>query len=91
MAVKNFKNKILMLQKMLAEVETMRDDMNTSFLELECTSSEESDYNILIDTPVCELISSVEQFIENIEQDAYDDEISEWDITLMDGLEEDYN
>jgi hypothetical protein len=77
MAVKNFKNKILMLQKMLTEVENMRDDMNSSFLELECTPSEESDYNILIDTPVCELISSVEQFIENIEQDIYDDEIKE--------------
>jgi hypothetical protein len=77
MAVKNFKNKILMLQKMLTEVENMRDDMNTSFLELECTPSEESDYNILIDTPLCELISSIEQFIENIEQDIYDDEIKE--------------
>lgn len=77
MAVKDFKNKLLMLQKMLTEVENMRDDMNTSFLELECTSSEESDYNILIDTPVCELISSVEQFIENIEQDIYDDEVEE--------------
>ena len=62
---------------MLTEVENMRDDMNSSFLELECTPSEESDYNILIDTPVCELISSVEQFIENIEQDIYDDEIKE--------------
>lgn len=62
---------------MLAEVENIRDDMNTSFLELECTSSEESDYNILIDTPVCELISSIEQFIENIEHDIYVDEVEE--------------
>lgn len=77
MAVKNFKSKTIMLQKMLSEVENMRDDMNTSFLELECTPSEESDYNILIDTPVCELISSIEQFIENIEQDIYDDEVEE--------------
>jgi len=76
-AVKNFKNKLLILQKMLAEVENIRDDMNTSFLELECTSSEESDYNILIDTPVCELISSIEQFIENIEHDIYVDEVEE--------------
>lgn len=66
-----------MLQKMLSEVENIRDDMNASFLELECTPSEESDYNILIDTPVCDLISSIEQFIENIEQDIYDDEVEE--------------
>jgi hypothetical protein len=77
MSVKNFKNKISILQKLLLEVENKRDDMNTSFLELECTPSEESDYNILIDTPLCELISSIEQFIENIEQDIYDDEIKE--------------
>jgi hypothetical protein len=77
MAVKNFKSKILILEKMLTQVENMRHDMNTSFLELECTSSEESDYNILIDTPVCELISSIEQFIENIEHDIYVDEVEE--------------
>ena len=77
MAVKNYKAKLSMLQDLLSEVENLRDDINNSFLELESTPSEESDYNILIDTPICDLISSVEQFIENIEQDIYDDEIEE--------------
>jgi hypothetical protein len=77
MAVKNYKTKLSMLQELLSEVEKLRDDINNSFLELECTPSEESDYNINIDTPVCDLISSIEQFIENIENDAYDDEIEE--------------
>ena len=77
MAVKNYKAKIKMLQDLLFEVENLREDINNSFLELECTPSEESDYNILIDTPICDLISSVEQFIENIEHDIYDDEIEE--------------
>jgi hypothetical protein len=75
MAVKNYKDKILMLQELITEVENLRNDINNSFLELECTSSEESDYNILIDTPICDLISNIEQFIENIEEDIYDDEI----------------
>lgn len=75
MAVKNYKAKLKMLQDLLSEVEELRDDINNSFLELECTPSEESDYNILIDTPICDLISSVEQFVENIEQDSYDDEV----------------
>ncbi len=78
MAVKNYKAKLSMLQDLLSEVEELRDDINNSFLELECTPSEESDYNILIDTPICDLISSVEQFIENIEQDSYDDEVESY-------------
>lgn len=77
MAVKNYKTKLGMLQDLLSEIENLRDDMNNSFLDLECTPSEESDYNILIDTPICDLISSIEQFIENIENDTYDDEIEE--------------
>ena len=77
MAVKNYKAKLGMLQDLLSEVENLRDDMNNSFLDLECTPSEESDYNILIDTPICDLISSIEQYIENIENDTYDDEIEE--------------
>ena len=77
MAVKNYKAKLGMLQDLLSEIENLRDDMNNSFLDLECTPSEESDYNILIDTPICDLISSIEQFIENIENDNYDDEIQE--------------
>lgn len=77
MAVKNYKAKLGMLQDLLSEIENLRDDMNNSFLDLECTPSEESDYNILIDTPICDLISSIEQFIENIENDTYDDEIEE--------------
>lgn len=77
MAVKNYKAKLSMLQDLLSEVENLRDDMNNSFLDLECTPSEESDYNILIDTPICDLISSIEQFVENIENDIYDDEIQE--------------
>lgn len=77
MAVKNYKAKLGMLQDLLSEIENLRDDMNNSFLDLECTPSEESDYNILIDTPICDLISSIEQYIENIENDTYDDEIEE--------------
>ena len=77
MAVKNYKAKLGMLQDLLSEVENLRDDMNNSFLDLDCTPSEESDYNILIDTPICDLISSIEQYIENIENDTYDDEIEE--------------
>jgi hypothetical protein len=77
MAFKNYKTKITMLQDLISEVVNLRDDMNNSFLDLECTPSEESDYNILIDTPICDLISSIEQFVENIEQDIYDDEIQE--------------
>lgn len=77
MAVKNYKAKISMLQELISEVVNLRDDMNNSFLDLECTPSEESDYNILIDTPICDLISNIEQFVENIENDAYDDEIEE--------------
>lgn len=77
MAVKNYKAKLSMLQELLSEVENLREDMTNSFLELECTPSEESDYNILVDTPICDLISSIEQFVENIENDIYDDEIEE--------------
>lgn len=77
MAVKNYKTKITMLQELISEVVNLRDDINNSFLDLECTPSEESDYNILIDTPICDLISNIEQFVENIENDNYDDEIEE--------------
>jgi hypothetical protein len=66
-----------MLQDLISEVVNLRDNINNSFLDLNCTPSEESDYNILIDTPMCDLISSIEQFIENIEHDVYDDEVEE--------------
>jgi hypothetical protein len=77
MAFKNYKTKITMLQDLISEVVNLRDNINNSFLDLNCTPSEESDYNILIDTPMCDLISSIEQFIENIEHDVYDDEVEE--------------
>ena len=75
MAVKNYKAKIEILNNILVKLNNLQNDSSNSFLELECSSSEESDFNILIDTPICDLISSVEQFIENIEEDVYDNEI----------------
>jgi hypothetical protein len=75
MAVKNYKAKIEVLNNILINLNNLQNDSSNSFLELECSSSEESDFNILIDTPICNLISSVEQFIENIEEDVYDNEI----------------
>jgi hypothetical protein len=75
MAVKNYKAKIEILNNILINLNNLQNDSSNSFLELECSSSEESDFNILIDTPICDLISSVEQFIENIEEDLYDNEI----------------
>ena len=75
MAVKNYKAKIEILNNILINLNNLQNDSSNSFLELECSSSEESDFNILIDTPICDLISSVEQFIENIEEDVYNNEI----------------
>ena len=75
MAVKNYKAKIEILNNILINLNNLQNDSSNSFLELECSSSEESDFNILIDNPICDLISSVEQFIENIEEDVYDSEI----------------
>jgi hypothetical protein len=75
MTVKNYKAKIEILNNILINLNNLQNDSSNSFLELECSSSEESDFNILIDTPICDLISSVEQFIENIEEDLYDNEI----------------
>ena len=77
MAVKNYKAKIEILNNILIKLNNLQNDSSNSFLELECSSQEESDFNILIDTPICDLISSVEQFIENIEEDVYDNEIEE--------------
>ena len=77
MAVKNYKAKIEILNNILVKLNNLQNDSSNSFLELECSSSEESDFNILIDAPICDLISSVEQFIENIEEDLYDNEIEE--------------
>jgi len=77
MAVKNYKAKIEILNNILINLNNLQNDSSNSFLELECSSSEESDFNILIDAPICDLISSVEQFIENIEEDVYDNEIKE--------------
>ena len=77
MAVKNYKAKIEILNNILIKLNNLQNDSSNSFLELECSSSEESDFNILIDAPICDLISSVEQFIENIEEDLYDNEIEE--------------
>ena len=77
MAVKNYKAKIEILNNILINLNNLQNDSSNSFLELECSSQEESDFNILIDTPICDLISSVEQFIENIEEDVYDNEIEE--------------
>ena len=65
------------LNNILVKLNNLQNDSSNSFLELECSSSEESDFNILIDAPICDLISSVEQFIENIEEDLYDNEIEE--------------
>ena len=75
MAVKKYKAKIEILNNILLNLNNLQNDSSNSFLEIECTSAEESDFNILIDNPICDLISSVEQFIENIEEDVYDSEI----------------
>ena len=80
MAVKNYREKALVLKRILLMLEDIQNDSSNEYFDYNCTEGETSDFYILVDTPLCDLISSVESFIENIEEGKYEEEDSINDI-----------
>jgi hypothetical protein len=80
MAVKNYREKTLILKRILLMLEDIQNDSSNEYFDYNCTEDETSDFYIMVDTPLCDLISSVESFIENIEEGKYEEEDSFDDI-----------
>jgi hypothetical protein len=87
MAVKNYREKTLILKRVLMMLEDIQNDSSNEYFDYNCTEDETSDFYIMIDAPLCDLISSVESFIENIEEGKYEEEDSFNDI---DSSEDEY-
>lgn len=87
MAVKNYREKTLILKRVLMMLEDIQNDSSNEYFDYNCTEDETSDFYIMIDAPLCDLISSVESFIENIEEGKYEEEDSFNDI---DSFEDEY-
>ena len=87
MAVKNYREKTLILKRVLIMLEDIQNDSSNEYFDYNCTEDETSDFYIMIDAPLCDLISSVESFIENIEEGKYEEEDSFNDI---DSFEDEY-
>jgi hypothetical protein len=87
MAVKNYREKTLILKRVLIMLEDIQNDSSNEYFDYNCTEDETSDFYIMIDAPLCDLISSVESFIENIEEGKYEEEDSFNDI---DSSEDEY-